>query len=152
MEALVFIHKLNVAHRDAFNDKFLVQWHPESLAAMKISPSRPRVYLTDFEVAVEFPPECPAEQRVSTGFPLGGSIPAPGMYSRPRAPEFASVAAYSPSKFDIWQLSKSLSNFKSTIPTIDDVLLRMTAFDPADRLDANETLDELAAVVYSLSP
>ena len=54
---------------------------------MKVSLSRPRVYLIDFEVAIEFPAECPVEKRVTTGYPLGGSFPELSMYHAPRAPE-----------------------------------------------------------------
>ncbi|KAF4617628.1 hypothetical protein D9613_006221 [Agrocybe pediades] len=57
LEALEFTHAMKIAHRDVFLDNFLVQWHPESLLTMKISPSRPRVYLIDFEAAIEFPSE-----------------------------------------------------------------------------------------------
>ncbi|KIM39229.1 hypothetical protein M413DRAFT_29411 [Hebeloma cylindrosporum] len=57
LEGLAFIHDKSIAHRDVFLDNFLVKWHPESLATNTISPSRPRVYLIDFETAVEFAPE-----------------------------------------------------------------------------------------------
>ena len=40
--------------QDAFKDNFLVQWLPETLGMEHIAPSRPRVYLIDFEVAVHF--------------------------------------------------------------------------------------------------
>ena len=79
---------------------------------MKISPSRPRVYLIDFEVAIEFPAECPVEERLTVGYPLGGSFPELSTYSAPRAPECASGKPYSPFKLDVWQLGFSLSNFK----------------------------------------
>ncbi|KIM74717.1 hypothetical protein PILCRDRAFT_695592 [Piloderma croceum F 1598] len=70
LEALAFIHASNIAHRDAFHDNFLVQWHPESMRTMSIPASRPRVYLIDFEVAVEFPEECPPVEPRGTGFAL----------------------------------------------------------------------------------
>ncbi len=79
---------------------------------MRISPSRPRVYLIDFEVAIEFPAECPVEERLSVGYPLGGSFPELSMYGAPCAPEFASGKPYSPFKLDMWQLGTSLANFK----------------------------------------
>ena len=34
---------------------FLVQWYPESLANMRVPTIRPRVYLNDFERAMELP-------------------------------------------------------------------------------------------------
>ena len=99
--------------QDAFRDNFVVQWHPESLGTMKISCTRPRVYLIDFEVAIQFPPECPEAERVSMGLPLGGSFSMdPEQYARLHAPEFASGTAYSPFKLDVWQLGTSFSDFK----------------------------------------
>ena len=79
---------------------------------MKISFTRPRVYLIDFEVAIQFPAECPETERVSIGLPLGGSFTGPEGYARSHAPEFASGIAYSPFKLDVWQLGISLSDFK----------------------------------------
>lgn len=59
LEALAYLHDLKIAYRDAFRDNFVIQWQPESLLTMKIAASRPRVYLIDFEVAIEFPLDCP---------------------------------------------------------------------------------------------
>jgi hypothetical protein len=73
---------------------------------MKVSISRPRVYLIDFETAVQFPAGCPLTERVSVGFPFAEK------YSRPHAPEFASGKAYNPFKLDVWQLGYSFSDFK----------------------------------------
>lgn len=98
--------------QDAFLDNFVVQWHPESLLTMDISPSRPRVYLIDFEVAVEFPDDWPLNQRVVTGIPLGGSLIDSSNYTRPLPREVTSGKPYCPFKLDVWQLGTSLSNFK----------------------------------------
>ncbi|KAF8964364.1 kinase-like domain-containing protein [Flammula alnicola] len=152
LEALAFIHSLNIAHRDAFRDNFVIQWHPESLLTMEISPSRPRVYLIDFEVAIQFPSECLAEERVTTGYPLGGSFTELKTYARPHAPECATGNPYSPFKLDVWQLGVSFSDFKSTIAEIDDVLVSMTVADPTHRLDAKGALDQLRKVVLSMPP
>ena len=73
---------------------------------MKISISRPRVYLIDFETAVQFPAGCPSIERVSVGYPVTEN------YSRPCAPELASEKAYNPFKLDVWQLGNSFSGFK----------------------------------------
>jgi hypothetical protein len=96
--------------QDAFHDNFVIQWHPESLRTMKVSISRPRVYLIDFkfETAVQFPAACPLIECVSVGFP----VEYVEEYARPHAPELASGKAYSPFKLDIWQLGSSFSNFK----------------------------------------
>ena len=75
----------------------------------EISFTRPRVYLIDFEVAIQFPAECPDSERISMGPPSGGSFIN---YARRHAPEFASGLAYSPFKLDVWQLGISFSDFK----------------------------------------
>jgi len=89
---------------------------------MKISPSRPRVYLVDFEVAKEFPPEYPADDCVLNGYPLGGSFTCLEMYSRPHAPEFTSGKPYSPFKLDVWQLGTSLSEFKVGVSSASQLI------------------------------
>jgi len=143
---------LNIAHRDAFRDNFVIQWHPESLRTMKICFTRPRVYLIDFEVAIQFPPGCPETERVSIGLPFGGSFAEPEHYARRHAPEFASGTSYNPFKLDVWQLGISFSDFKSTIPAIDEVLVDMTIVDPVHRLDAKEALDRLGTVICCMTP
>ena len=99
--------------QDAFRDNFVIQWHPESLHTMKICFTRPRVYLIDFEVAIQFPAECPATERLSIGLPFGGSFADPKNYARRHAPEFASGTSYNPFKLDVWQLGISFSDFKA---------------------------------------
>ena len=101
--------------KDAFRDNFVVQWYPESLATMKIPITRPRVYLIDFEVAIQFPEESPETERVSMGLPFGGSFSTElEKYGRRHAPEFASGIAYKPFKLDVWHLARgiSFSDFK----------------------------------------
>ena len=82
----------------------------------KISFTRPRVYLIGFEVAVQFPADCPKTERVSMGPPLGGSFTDLEQYVRRHAPEFASGIAYSPFLLDVWQLGISFSDFKVRHP------------------------------------
>jgi len=148
LEALEFIHDLNIAHRDAFRDNFVIQWHPESLRTMKVSISRPRVYLIDFETAVQFPEGCPSIERVSVGYP----VTVVEKYARLHAPELVSGKPYSPFKLDVWQLGNSFSDFKSTIPAIDEVLVSMTDIDLVHRLDAKEAKDRLGTIVCSMTP
>ncbi|KAF8161983.1 hypothetical protein BJ912DRAFT_302905 [Pholiota molesta] len=152
LEALAFIHKLNIAHRDAFRDNFVIQWQPESLKTMTISPSRPRVYLIDFEVAVEFASDCPVEERVVTGYPLGGTLTDLDIYQRPHAPEFATGKPYSPFKLDVWQIATSLSGVRSTVTDIDQVLDDMGNADADQRPDAQDALDRIRKVVHSIPP
>ncbi|KAG5719375.1 hypothetical protein E4T56_gene13531 [Termitomyces sp. T112] len=136
LEALAFIHSHNVAHRDAFMDNFVVQWQPESLAAKKISISRPRIYLIDFEVSVQFSEDCPIENRVCRQCP----------------PEVESGKPYDPFKLDVWQLASSLHKFKSKIPAIDETLAAMTDDDPVFRLSAQQALDRLGQIIASMPP
>ncbi|KAI0748711.1 kinase-like domain-containing protein [Daedaleopsis nitida] len=150
LEALVFLHPLGIAHRDVFKDNFLVQWIPGTLAMEHTSPSRPRVYLTDFELAIHFPDGVPDEQRVSIGPPLGGSLPAHN--GRRMPPEVFSEKPYNPFKLDVWQLGTSLSDFKSTIPEIDTVLVSMTDPNPVTRPTAYEAMKALLAAIDAVPP
>jgi serine/threonine protein kinase len=117
-KALTFIHDLNIANRviiisSSFSQKFklirsvpfrmrfhgnfVIQWH--------------RVYLIDFEVAIQFPAECTEYDHVSMGLPLGSSFSTePENYARLQASEFDSGIAYSPFKLDVWQLGISFSD------------------------------------------
>ena len=134
---------------------------------MKVSISRPRLYLIDFETAVQFPAGCSLAERVSVGCPVVEK------YGRPHAPEFASGKEYSPFKLDIWQLGHSFSEFKvwhcifftllfsfaywpftsqSTIPSIDKVMASMIDIDPEHRSDAKEAKDRLGTIIDSMAP
>ncbi|KAF9538438.1 hypothetical protein CPC08DRAFT_717565 [Agrocybe pediades] len=153
LEALEFIHGMNIAHRDAFQDNFLVQWQPESLSTNKISPSRPRVYLIDFETAISFPSHYKESECLVTGLPLTGSLnDDANAYARPPAPECISGSPYSPFKLDVWQLGQSLSFMKTKIHSIDQVIEEMTIADSAIRLGSGETLDKLRHAVYAIPP
>ena len=97
--------------KDAFRSNFLVQWHPESLLAGTVSASKPRVYIIDFELAVQFPAECPSGERLCTGVPCGGSMTDPTAYCRPRIPEMlAEDIPYDPFKLDVWQIGSDFSS------------------------------------------
>lgn len=98
--------------QDAFCDNFLVEWQPESLRTMSIAPCRPRVYLIDFELAVEFPDDCPLSEHVSIGPPLGGSLPNTTIYRRCCPPEVHTGDPYSPYKLDVWQFGYSIRDFE----------------------------------------
>lgn len=75
----------------------------------KLTPSVPRVYLIDFELAVMFPDDCPEHERVCVGVPTGASIPKSG---RPRSKEMISNEPYDPFKADVWQFGKSIKKYK----------------------------------------
>lgn len=73
---------------------------------MQVPLSRPRVFLTDFEMAHEFPPDVALSDRMLIGPPIED-------YQRPLSPEVASGLPYDPFKNDIWQLAESFSDFKA---------------------------------------
>ncbi|KAF9560874.1 hypothetical protein CPC08DRAFT_689508 [Agrocybe pediades] len=152
LEALEFIHSLNIAHRDAWLDNFLVQWHPESMLKKDISPSRPRVYLIDFEVAVQFPSEYTEEQCLLRGLPLGGSFPDAKDYGRSIAPECETGELHSPFKLDIWQLGTALEHFRTTFSNINTILDGMIEENWRARKGAADTLKALKDEVYSIPP
>lgn len=153
--------------QDAFKSNFMVEWMPESILSKDPQVSRPRVYIIDFESAVEFPEDCPPSERRCIGLP-------PGMcektYTRAMPPEMASGLPYDPFKLDVWQLGKSFSDFKvshsatlinpgltrkhmqTTIPSIDVVLGSMTDPDASSRPSASETLRRLSEAVSELPP
>ena len=103
--------------QDLHKGNFLVQWHPESLATMQVPICRPRVFLTDFEFAFEFPPDVPPSERVLVG------LPAPGY--RPRvAPEVTSGQPFDPFRADVWQLAHHFSDFDVSRLALLDVIER----------------------------
>ena len=71
---------------------------------MQVPICRPRVFLIDFEVAHEFPPDTPEGDRRLTGPPWED-------YLRETAPEVA-LGPYDPFKADVWQLADSFSDFR----------------------------------------
>ncbi|TBU35396.1 kinase-like domain-containing protein [Dichomitus squalens] len=151
LEGLVFLHHFGIAHRDAFKDNFLIQWIPESLRfEYDTPPSRPRVYVNDFEIAIHFTKDVPQEKRVCIGRPSGGSLPGPS--GRPMPPEVDSGRPYDPFKLDVWQLGTSFNDFKSTIPEIDAVLTSMVDPDPTTRPTAYQAMKTLLNVVASIPP
>ncbi|KAJ2979574.1 hypothetical protein NUW54_g11123 [Trametes sanguinea] len=112
---LAYLHSIGVAHRDAFRDNFLVQWHPESLSPSQLTVTRPRVILNDFETAIRFDEDVPSAGRVCVGLPLSESFPDPAKYTRPVPAEVASGQPYDPFKLDVWQFAQSFRNFKARI-------------------------------------
>ncbi|KAA1475847.1 hypothetical protein DENSPDRAFT_449769 [Dentipellis sp. KUC8613] len=152
LEGLAYIHSMNIAHRDAFCDNFLVQWHPESLRTMEVSVSKPRVFLIDFEVATSFEANCPQNERLCMGCPTGSSLVESETYARQRIPEMDSNELYDPFKLDVWQLSVGFDNLKSTIEPIDSVFEVMRSMDPTMRLDANEALARLTSIIHNMPP
>ncbi|KAL1673095.1 hypothetical protein EV122DRAFT_294430 [Schizophyllum commune] len=152
LEGLSYIHSLGIAHRDAFKYNFLMQFYPESLLTGVIPISRPRVYLIDFESAIEFPIEYPPSERVCVGPPCINSLSDVDQYTAPRIPEMDTGEPYDPFKLDVWQLATSLLDFDSTLPAVEDVLAYMASDDPADRLTAHEAMSRLRECLEDMPP
>lgn len=101
--SLTAIQKANpVASQDLFLENFVIDWRPTSL--LDFSCPRPRVYLIDFETAVEFPEHSIPSERLSFELPLPDEV-----YKRARAPElFKDPLTYNPFRLDIWQFGSDL--------------------------------------------
>ena len=88
-----------------------MQFYPESLLTRIVPIARPRVYLIDFETAIEFPADCPSSKRLCVGIPCINSISDADKYMPPRIPEMDTGEPYDPFKLDVWQLATSLLDF-----------------------------------------
>ncbi|KAH9928467.1 kinase-like domain-containing protein [Epithele typhae] len=151
LEALDYIHGENIAHRDAYKENFLLQYYPQSLVNDPLRITRPRVFLHDFEVSVMFE-NLPREKHLCIGVPQGGTVPFSPDFNGRASPEVLTGEPYCPYKLDVWQLGKSFTDFKSTVPAIDAILERMHEPDPALRPTASEALGQLADFVAATPP
>ena len=88
-----------------------MQFYRESLLTRMVPVSRPRVYLIDFEPAIEFPVDCPPSERLCIGPPCINSLSDVDKYTAPRIPEMDAGEPYDPFKLDVWQLATSLLDF-----------------------------------------
>ncbi|KJA17221.1 hypothetical protein HYPSUDRAFT_46667 [Hypholoma sublateritium FD-334 SS-4] len=135
LEAVIYIHSKNVAHRDLFMDNFLVEWSPESTLGQ--SWTRPRVYLIDFETAVHFPDDVDPSNRLVSGLPFPDNI-----YRRGRAPELliSDSHMYCPFRLDMWQFGFHLMQMfsKTGIEELDTMWLPLRYENPAYRPTAHE--------------
>ncbi|KAJ3000185.1 hypothetical protein NUW54_g6824 [Trametes sanguinea] len=115
--------------------------------------TRPRVYSTDFEVAVKFPSGVPFEECRVSGYPTGGSYPEDTkLYARPVPPEIPSGIPYDPFKLDVWQFGTSLSDFKSSIPSIDRILEDLRLPDAAARPSSFDALRAVSKILADMTP
>ncbi|GJE86786.1 kinase-like domain-containing protein [Phanerochaete sordida] len=151
LEGLAYLHSVGIAHRDVFKSNIMVEWMPESLLVGRPPVSHPRVYLIDFECAIDFPADCPEGQRHCVGLPIGDTMTTEG-YLRPVPAEVAVGMPYDPFKLDVWQLGTSFSDFKSTIAPIDKILDTMAVRELSFCPTAASVLQSLGRVVESMAP
>lgn len=99
-------------------ENFLVEWIPESLTHP--TANRPRVYLIDFETAVEFGDDiAPQAMLLDTN-----NLPFPEeTYSREPAPELYIEGNYCPFKLDIWQFGHDLIECFTVCASLPSCLL-----------------------------
>ena len=85
-------------------ENFVVEWLPESISE-RSSMTRPRVYIIDFETAVEFPENSLESERICSSLPIPKE-----RYSRPVPPEAENGGSYCPFRMDVWQFGKELQD------------------------------------------
>ncbi|KAF5316324.1 hypothetical protein D9619_006766 [Psilocybe cf. subviscida] len=149
LEAICYIHGKRIAHRDLFFENFLVEWIPESLVHPVAT--RPRVYLIDFETAVQFEDDVTPEAMVLDS----NNLPFPEeTYKREPAPELYLEDDYCPFKLDVWQFGHGLIECftSTTIPEIDNLWPTLVVENPIERPTAAEVLQTLRSFINSTPP
>ncbi|PBK80178.1 hypothetical protein ARMGADRAFT_949982 [Armillaria gallica] len=152
-EGVAYLHRNGIAHRDLFLSNFIMEWYPQS--GYKVF-TRPRVYIIDFETAIQFSND--EKERVTNTFP----VPDRSWYQRPLAPELEIPdTVYCPFRLDVWQLATDILRFKARtclrctcvgLPSAVEVFQTMSVDDPGKRPDIHEALDALAKCVESVPP
>ncbi|KAK7019254.1 hypothetical protein R3P38DRAFT_2975644 [Favolaschia claudopus] len=144
-EATVYIHDCLVAHQDLFIDNFMCEYLPRSLADRHSMP--PRVFLIDFEAAVDFPPESRPEDRLVSSHFFGDE------FTRARAPELREKdTPYNPFALDIWQLGYKMSMFSTKIEAVDSIVQEMIRDEPKSRPTAKDIFDRVMKIQRSIPP
>ncbi|PPQ88135.1 hypothetical protein CVT25_004891 [Psilocybe cyanescens] len=139
-EAAAYLHQNFIGHQDLFLSNFMVEWMPQSMIE-RTSTTRPRVYVIDFETAVEFSEDSLESERLCPTFPVPLDV-----YRRPVAPELQTMQPYCPFRLDMWQLGADLhANLKVGADEIDQLWLELGAPIPQDRPTADDALKVLDA-------
>uniref|UniRef100_A0A8H7XQP2 Protein kinase domain-containing protein n=1 Tax=Psilocybe cubensis TaxID=181762 RepID=A0A8H7XQP2_PSICU len=139
-EATAYLHRNLIAHRDLYIPNFMVEWMPESLTK-RTTVARPRVYMIDFETAVDFPADSLESDRVCTSFHRDLE-----QFGRHIAPELRTKEPYCPFKLDMWQLGNDLRiTLLTGLDEIDRLWQALCVHNPQDRMTADialKTLDD----------
>jgi len=133
----------------------------------RVSHSHPRVYLTDFETAIQF---SEGEAFICYGLPVGGPID-PNSYGRSSPDDVLSGLGYNPFPVDVWQFFTGLEQLgfkvgdteprvpdfdflllKCSNPEISEVLATFHPSDPNRRVSAEEAYNALASLVDNVPP
>jgi len=83
----------------------MIEWCPESMKEGR-AVTQPRVYLIDFECAVEFPEDSLESERLCVGVPFPKE-----MYIRKLPEEVKDGVPYDPFRLDMWQLGFDLKTY-----------------------------------------
>ncbi|PPQ80769.1 hypothetical protein CVT25_001906 [Psilocybe cyanescens] len=135
-EGVAYLHRNLIGHRkDLFLNNIMVEWMPTSLQVRTMT--RPRVYIIDFETAVDFAEDSANSERLCLEHPFG-----PEDYGRQIAPELnGEIQPYCPFKLDMWQLGSNLNNhFRTGTLELDQFWSCMAAPAPKDRTTADDAL------------
>lgn len=104
--------------------------------------ARPRVYLVDFETAIDFPEDSPPSERLVSGFPYPDGFS--GNYSRPTPPELDIDVPYCPFKMDVWQFGYFLQKECMTkVPELDQLWSDLVAPIAHKRQSSGEAMQRL---------
>jgi len=161
LQGLVFMHRHNVAHRDAASPNWMMDasamypegFHPYTqqyakegavynlAKALTRTQAPPKYYLIDFGISTRY---------TDTGSPILDV----GMPGRSRAPELSATVPYDPFAVDVFAYGEVLLREIEAFLGLDSLLplaRKMTSSNPSARPKAEQALEELIAVRQSLS-
>ncbi|PPQ68741.1 hypothetical protein CVT25_012835 [Psilocybe cyanescens] len=138
-EGVGYLHRNLIGHRDLFLNNFMVGWMPMSLSGRSLT--RPRVYIIDFETAVDFSDDCVESERLCSEHPFGNDFDLED-YGRQLAPELSGdIQPYCPFKLDLWQLGSDLrDNFQTGVLELDQLWSSLALPVPENRMTAGDVL------------